>query len=230
MRSLFSAALANFDLAAFDEHLVLGGLLLGFYLLMAHVMLLNLLIALLSNVYSDLILRVDSEHRAVVIAYYNRWHWDDQYGVLIFAPSPLSFLILITSSLVLFTKDKHKRINYNMMLTKIFYVFYAIPQYLIFLIGSLMYLPLLYIKGFAIYGKTQQRRRDNKVESIEALKDTVKEEEKPIVIGYSWWKGFKWSILGIPWLICSIVRDSVDFWKIMHDKADDISDEEKTKV
>jgi hypothetical protein len=74
VRSLFSAALANFDLAAFDEHLVLGGLLLGIYLLMAHVMLLNLLIALLANVYSDLILRVDSEHRAVVIAYYNRWH------------------------------------------------------------------------------------------------------------------------------------------------------------
>mmetsp|Transcript_30713 Transcript_30713/g.5542 ORF Transcript_30713/g.5542 Transcript_30713/m.5542 type:complete len:120 (+) Transcript_30713:2110-2469(+) len=52
IRTLFSAALASFDLAAFTKYLAFGGILLGAYLLMANVMLLNLLIALLSNVYS----------------------------------------------------------------------------------------------------------------------------------------------------------------------------------
>ena len=76
VRTLFSAALATFDMEGFENNKALGGVLLGMYLLMANVMLLNLLIALLSNVYSDLIIRVDSEHRAVVIAYYNRYYWD----------------------------------------------------------------------------------------------------------------------------------------------------------
>lgn len=61
IRTLFSAMLGNFDLTAFTEHTDVGAVLLGIYLLMANVLMLNLLIALLGNVYSDLVERVDAE-------------------------------------------------------------------------------------------------------------------------------------------------------------------------
>lgn len=71
-RTLYAAALGNFNFEAFTDNLALGGIMLGAYLLIANVLLLNLLIALLANIYSDVILKVDSEHRSVVIAYYDR--------------------------------------------------------------------------------------------------------------------------------------------------------------
>mmetsp|Transcript_20789 Transcript_20789/g.3363 ORF Transcript_20789/g.3363 Transcript_20789/m.3363 type:complete len:150 (+) Transcript_20789:71-520(+) len=113
-RTLYAAALGNFNFESFTDNLALGGIMLGAYLLIANVLLLNLLIALLANIYSDVILKVDSEHRSVVIAYHDRWFWDDDYGFLIFLPSPLTYIVLALSPLVLFTKNTKK---WNMMLT-----------------------------------------------------------------------------------------------------------------
>lgn len=76
IRTLFSSALANFDLTTFTDYLALGAFILAIYLLIGNVMLLNLLIAILSNVYAEINVRVDSEHRAVVVSYYNRWYWN----------------------------------------------------------------------------------------------------------------------------------------------------------
>lgn len=131
VKTLYSAALANFDLEAFTDNWVLGGILLGAYLLMANVLLLNLLIALLSNIYSDVISKVDSEHRAVVVTYYDRWFWDYRYGFLIFLPSPWSYLSLFIMPFLIFAKKPIKLNNY---LCKGFYIMYAIPQFLGFVI------------------------------------------------------------------------------------------------
>ena len=138
-------------MAGFNSNIALGGVMLGVYLLMGNVMLLNLLIALLSNVYSDLIVRVDSEHRAVVIAYYNRFQWDEKYGNLIFLPSPLSYFLFILSPIGLLHKNPK---GWNSFLCKCMYIFYAIPQFAFFVVGSLLFLPLMYFKGFMSYGKT----------------------------------------------------------------------------
>lgn len=151
IRTLFSSALGGFNLNAFNEHRGIGALFLGVYLLLANVMLLNLLIALLSNVYSDLIVRVDGEHRAVVISYFKKWFWNDNYGMLICMPSPITYIIMLLSPFVLFSKNPRK---WNRRLTKIIYPIHGIFPFLLFLLGSIMYWPILYIKGFAIYGKT----------------------------------------------------------------------------
>jgi hypothetical protein len=124
LRSLFAASLANFDLMAFEENEELGGILLGVYLLMANVMLLNLLIALLSNIYADLIEKVDAEHRAVVISYYNRMFWSMKYGVIIFLPPPFTYLNLILGPIVLLVKNPER---WNTIFCKGFYLLYAIP-------------------------------------------------------------------------------------------------------
>lgn len=100
-RTLFQAALAAFDLNAFTDNIAYGGFLLSVFLFVSNVMFLNLLIAMLSNVYSELIVKVDSEHRSVVISYFNRFNWDKKYGFLIFLPSPLSYITLLATPFIL---------------------------------------------------------------------------------------------------------------------------------
>jgi hypothetical protein len=163
LRSLFAASLANFDLEAFDENKELGAILLGVYLLMANVMLLNLLIALLSNVYAELDKKVDAEHRAVVISYYNRMFWSTSYGIIIFLPPPFTYLNLILCPIVLMSKNP---VKLNTLFCKSFYLLYTIPQFVIFLIGSFLYLIPLYLKGFAIYGKTGSKETKRALEII----------------------------------------------------------------
>lgn len=105
MRTLWAAALATFDMEAFGDYNIFGGLLLSIYLLLSNVMLLNLIIALLSNVYSNLMQRVDSGHHAVVIIYYDRWYWDDIYGILIFMPCPFTYLVTFAIPFLLLMKN-----------------------------------------------------------------------------------------------------------------------------
>jgi hypothetical protein len=124
IRTLFAASLANFDLESFTDHIALGGIMHCIYLLIAFVMLLNLLIALLSNVYSELIVRVDSEHRAVVISYYDRLYWNVHYGFLIFLPPPFTFVTLLFCPAFILKKDTRRL---NDVLCKIFYFVYAVP-------------------------------------------------------------------------------------------------------
>lgn len=131
-RTLYAASLGNFNFEAFNSDLALGGIMLGAYLLAANVLLLNLLIALLSNIYSNIILEVDSEHRAVIIRYYNRWFWDSQYGIFIFVPSPLSYLVILLSPFILKSENPQK---INTFFAKAFYLIYAIPQFAIFVFG-----------------------------------------------------------------------------------------------
>jgi hypothetical protein len=118
---------------------------------MANVLMLNLLIALLGNVYEDLVERVDGEQRAVIISYYNRWFWNDNYGFLITMPSPITYIVLLLSPLILFSKETRK---WNSRLSKGIYPVQGVLFFIYFLAVSLMYWPLLYFKGFLIYGKT----------------------------------------------------------------------------
>jgi len=151
LRTLFAASLANFDLEGFTDNIALGGILLSIYLLISYVMLLNLLIALLSNIYSDLKDRVDSEHRAVVISYYDRLYWNDKYGFLIFLPPPFTFLTILFVPFFIFKKNTEEL---NTRLCQVFYIIYAVPQFVYFVCRSLICWIFLYIKGFVIYGKT----------------------------------------------------------------------------
>jgi hypothetical protein len=66
-RSLFSATLNVWDIESFVDHKILGACFLAGWEILSQVILLNILIALLSNVFGDLNEVVDSEHSSVVI-------------------------------------------------------------------------------------------------------------------------------------------------------------------
>lgn len=219
MRTLYAASLATFNMKAFEQNEVLGGVLLGGFLLMANVMLLNLLIAILSNVYSDLIIRVDSEHRAVMIAYYDRYYWDERCGLLIFLPSPLTYLVTLASPLVLFSSQAK---FWNNVLCRCFYIFYALPQFLIFVLGAALYLPLLYLKGFLIYSKTSSKKAkfNNKVMAMEHIESSLDPGTETLTESHNAFNLLKtglWLGIGVPWLLYALLRDTVDFWMLIYE-------------
>ena len=84
---------------------VSGTLFWMMYLILAVVTFLNLLIALLSNVYSSVQDRAEAEHRSDIINYFNKWNRDEYYGFLIYLPPPLNLVHLVFAPLLFTSKD-----------------------------------------------------------------------------------------------------------------------------
>ena len=153
---MFAASLGIYDFSVFTgiDNEILGSLLLAVFLLSANVVLLNLLIAILSNIYSEVITRVDSEHRAVLMSYYDRWFWDKKYGVLIFTVSPLTYLTFLASPLLLLSSNPKP---INDVLVKIFHFFYAFLIFLFFLIFQILIYPFFLIKGLFLFAYSKPK-------------------------------------------------------------------------
>ena len=89
--TLFSASLSVYS-NNFGKYEPLGSILLSIFVVISAVMLINLLIALLTEAFSDLSKQADSRHRATLILYRHRWAWDKRFSFLIFVPPPMSCL------------------------------------------------------------------------------------------------------------------------------------------
>jgi len=103
-RTLFSSSLGGFNVENYDDRTDLGHALTAVYLIFSNVLLLNLLIAILTNVYEELIERVDSEYRSVLISFYNKFKWDNRYGLFILLPSPITWVVALISPILITTK------------------------------------------------------------------------------------------------------------------------------
>lgn len=231
VRTLFQAALGTFEIGDFHDNVGLGGVIYGIYLLIANIIFLNILIAIISNVYSEISTRGESEHRTVLISFYKKWCWDPKYGFLIFLPPPFTYISIILCPLFLISRDTTAL---NNRLCKIFYFIYAIPQFLVFLTYNLLYLPLLYIRGFVIFGNVPVRRTyktsqifnmvidiDDKIEK-ETTEGITDSEYKYIQMKVSVLRVFIWIWYGIPRLSWSMIRDCYYFWKVLYQNLPNI--------
>ena len=234
IKTQISAALGNLDIFGFDQYAGLGAILLGFWTILSNVILLNFVVALLTNIYRDLTDRVESEHAAIVIRYYDRWYWNDDYGLLIFLPPPLSYIDLALAPFVLFSSNRRA---WSVGLCKVLYVIYALPQFLYFVIWNIVLVILMYFKGFVIYAKTGRFKSKKKSQQIlnlthqtinlqEAHEETKEEKKKDkIKTNFSFTKLFAWTFIGLPWVTWAGIRDCWHFWTIMYKPAVNITDE-----
>jgi len=198
IRSLCAAALGTYDFYAFTKHIALGGVLLSIYLFLSLVLLLNLLIAILFTIFSTLITQAENKHRLTLSSYYEKYIWDEKYGVLILLPSPLNYLTLLVSPLVLFTK---KPVKYNNILCKILFISFGLIMFSIFLSVSILMIPVVFVKGFIIYGKTGRllkEKRQVKIFSNQSGDLDVQEIERSKITKFSKSKTFAWTFIGIP--------------------------------
>ena len=223
LRTVFSDAMGGFDLTKFTNHLALGASFEAVYLMISNVVLLNLLIAIISNVYETLVEWVDSEHRNVIISYTEKYRWDENLGFLIYLPSPFAPFVLLITPLVLFSKEQAK---WNRRLCRLFFVFYAAGLLALFVGIGLFYSLPLYFKGFVIYS---MMRAQGKAEL--GPEDTVQIESKNLRprVGQILLRATLWAFIGLPLIIWAIMRDSFDYLRILYQKVE-VDEENKQSV
>ncbi len=143
----------NFTMFEFNQHPYLGSVMVTIFVTFSGIILINLLIASLSNVYNELSKVVDASHRSVLIGYYRRYKWDSENGYLIFLCSPLNILNLcilpFTCCIKAENKNKLKirRKEFNKRVCKVLYLIYFFPIFISLLAYSLIIIPFTYIKG-----------------------------------------------------------------------------------
>lgn len=210
LRTLFMATIGPFTIDSFTENkLAFGAVMLALFLLLGHVLLLNLLVGIVTNVFNVFQSRIESQHRAVIINTYYKNLWDEDYGMLNFLPTPFNAVSLLLSPLVL---GKNNRI-WNKRITKVLYLFYAVPYFFIFVICSLLALPLAYLQGFIVYGKTGIQVP---LKRPVIIFDIPTDFDVQMVTRFSYRKSFLWTFIGIPWLLYALVRDSYQFWVLAY--------------
>ena len=158
-RSLFQIGVGEFDLTIFSSYVAFGSAIESFFVVLTNIMLFNILIALLTKTYKQEIKEVDSTYRATLITAYEKWRWDDSYGILILLPSP--FTIIITTILpLLFGVEKAKSVTGTS--SRIFFILFAIPMFFYFAVFSIIFIPLVYLtslKDFARGGAMTVKNR-----------------------------------------------------------------------
>lgn len=156
IRTLYGSSLGIFDIEVFETYKILGGVIFGVFMLMSFVLLLHLLIAMLVHVYNNQVARMDGEYRSILISYYDKYCWDNQFGILIFMPSPFTLVTMLIAVIYLV---KPQSTQYNLTIAKCFYWLYALFQFAIFTILTAFYMPLVYVKSSVAISKRVKLKR-----------------------------------------------------------------------
>ena len=210
LRTLYMATIGPFVIDKFKEdRIAFGAIMLAIFLLIAYVLLLNLLVGIVSNVFNQFQKQISSEYRSVIIKTYYENLWNDQCGILILAPTPLNAISLLFSPLVLHKNGE----KWNRILTKALFSLYALPYYFLFIIISFLAIPIAYLEGFLIQGRTGVEVVEEQPIKIFNIPDDGKVN---LVKKFSYSKFFFWTVKGPFWLVYAFFRDCIQFWKIAY--------------
>jgi len=148
--TLIGGFMNNFNTGEFENtiYYTIRSISIIIYICISGVLLINLLIALLSNVYENLNVLVDASHRSVLIYFYRKYRWDDENGYMIFLTTPLNIINFFVYPFSFFlAKGKNKKI-FNDVICRIYYSLFYFPLiFIIFAFYSLIIMNICYIKG-----------------------------------------------------------------------------------
>ena len=154
--TLFEASLGNFDFEYLNEtqshdNYWVRRIFMVFFLLLNMILLMNFLIAILSNVYSIYVSKSSSLYMVEIVKLKNIFANDETYGCLISAPNPISLIFSVPATITFLVtsgcsnrKSIHKRINRVFIKLEYFLVFLLELAFYIVLNGMLI--PIVYIK------------------------------------------------------------------------------------
>lgn len=210
LRTLYMATIGPFVIDTFMEgKLAFGAVMLAIYLLLSHILLLNLLVGIVTNVFNIFQQKIESDYRSILINTYYENMWNENCGMLIFLPTPFTALSLLLSPLVLGPANPKT----NKIISQVLYLVYGVPYFIIFIIVSFLALPFAYLQGFVIYGRTGKQVPERLSTNIF---DLPYDSEPEMITRFSYGKSFSWLFIGIPWLLYVVLRDSAEFWKLAY--------------
>lgn len=147
--TLFGGFINNMDAFSFTKHQFFGAIFLIFYVTISGIMLINLLISHLSNVYRSLSLQVDASHRSVLISYHRRYKWNNEYGFMLLLTTPINIInLLVVPIFLLFKKYSYNIELLNSKISQIYYMVFYFPfMILSTFFFNLTLIPISYLKG-----------------------------------------------------------------------------------
>ena len=153
---LFGGFLNDFNATNFnDGYTYFGSVFVMIYVCISAVLMVNLLIAVLANIYEELSKVVDASYRAILIQYYRKFKWDQKFGYLIFLTPPLNIVNVISVILKWILCAEERR--FNKYVTRIYFLIFYFPIILgLFIVYTAIILIFAYIKGMIMMFRYQQ--------------------------------------------------------------------------
>ena len=151
LTTLFSACLGNFDYTIFDSAQevspYVGYIFLTIFLLFTMIMLMNFLIAILSNIYANLNDVQIGLYLRKVLYLRQRSNYDERFSSIIYALPPMNIISFMLLPLIAYFKSP--KLNNLILLFQ--YIPVWVTAIIIFIIFSILILPLAY--GLLIFYK-----------------------------------------------------------------------------
>ena len=151
MLVLFQTAVGDFDLSMYnqlgDDRRMWG---IWFHIICIAcfmLLILNLLIAIMSDTYALYSDKKEGLYLVKVIQALPHYRFDPRYGVMICAVPPFNVLVLPLLPFLMIIKDEEKLIAINAVVLRVYYTPIAIIAVCIFLIGSLLFVPFAFCKA-----------------------------------------------------------------------------------
>jgi hypothetical protein len=140
----FSRILGSFD---FTDHNAIALALSIFYLFLSAVIILNLLVAIMSNTYSSIYENSNMEYAIIVYDdfYYLKFH--KKFSSIIAYTNIISPISLLSTFFVVFSIKKRKLVN-NYLITFGYFIFYLLPILAVFMALNLICVPFAWILYF----------------------------------------------------------------------------------
>lgn len=224
--TVFSASLGTFDLADYSKYLGFAATMEGFLVIILNILLLNILIAILGVTYTKERQIQTSKFRATLIENYNKWKWDEKYGILILLPPPLSVITVILLPFIVFSKNPERITNF---FAKFIFIFYALPFFLIFFSSTLSFVAIIYFTSLVNFAKGgikkvtvreifYEKHRDENEEEEDAEDDDSVDMNSGNYRIFSYRRATVWIMIGWVLALIAFFRDCLHFWEIVFDK------------
>ena len=146
---LFGTGFGQVEFDDFTHLNVFGYVCLMLFTTLSNIMLFNLIVGIINNLFENSVDDADAESRSMLVLTHERLRWDDKFGLLILLPSPLNIFSFFCNIFLLIYNEKYgntEKINH--ILSKVFYIFIAIIYFFFSIIIGIICYPLTLVKGF----------------------------------------------------------------------------------
>ena len=129
----------------FKELELMGFVMLMLYTTLSNIILFNLIVAIINNLFNSLEDKADAENRAVLVLTHERIKWDNRYGLLILLPAPLNAISLIFIPWLFVVKDSIEDVN--LLFSKVCYFIVAVIIFFYLILLGLICYPFALLKS-----------------------------------------------------------------------------------
>ena len=213
----FGTALANYDFSDFDDldlGPMVGKIFVVFSLIINAVVLLNFIIAILADTYSNLMSNKLGLYYDVVISKINIYEDDEFYGGLVVGIPPFNVLAILMAPVYWYVSDQKLLKKINDTFTKVIFAPVALSFTALFMAMNLILLPFAYLAAILKKAKLVNMKLPGKNKTGDRVRDLRSDQPSLDLLTFIF--------LGLPLLILGQVKDAYIFLSLWY--RDDVKE------